>query len=369
MRRNRIAREDRTELKEYLMALIGNAPFGIFAIDLDGIVTVANTRVLDYLNMGDDLNDVVEQSVFTLIHQMPQVEQMLKKCVADGRHSFDLDCVALETRYLSVKGRTILQGMLITLEDITSRIQAEIYLKQQTEALAKSNQELEEFAYISSHDMKSPISSLSGLLNLMAAKDAVKQEHQKLFKLVQRSTDQIQNTVSALNKVIALRKTLSQESQILQFADVLEEVKVGLYEHISESQAEIHADFSNGERVRFSPIHLQSLLHNLLSNSMKFRQEGVPLRIDITSGMQRDQVFLQITDNGLGLDLKRFKKKLYRLFQRFHTHVEGMGVGLHIIKSIIDSYGGRIELQSQVNVGTTFTIYLGTYSEPEHLIG
>jgi signal transduction histidine kinase len=240
------------------------------------------------------------------------------------------------------------------------------YLKQTNESLKnysttleRTNRELEEFAYISSHDMKSPITSLLGMLTLMQQKDAIKPEHCHLFDLAVSSATQIRKTVAALNDIIAFRKTLKIEREKINLAEALEEVKLRILDMINSSGAVINADFSECPFVNYPAVHLKSIFQNMLTNAIKYKQENRPPIIDIKTTRKENFVVLEISDKGMGIDMNRYKDKLYGLFQRFHTHTEGMGIGLHMIHSIVESYGGKILVESEVNKGTTFKIYLG----------
>lgn len=231
-------------------------------------------------------------------------------------------------------------------------------LQKYSQSLERSNKELEEFAYISSHDMKSPMTSLLGMLTLMQQKDAIKQEHSNLFELAINSARQMQKTIKALNVIIAFRKTLNITPEKINLAEALQEVKLSIHDLIISSGAVISEDFSKCPYINYPPVHLKSIFQNLLTNAIKYKQEGNPPVIDIRATRINNQVVLQFSDQGMGIDLKRNKEKLYGLFQRFHTNIEGMGIGLHMIHSIIESYGGKIEIESEVNKGTTFKINL-----------
>jgi light-regulated signal transduction histidine kinase (bacteriophytochrome) len=227
-----------------------------------------------------------------------------------------------------------------------------------SQSLERSNKELEEFAYISSHDMKSPMTSLVGMLTLMQHKDAIKPEHRNLFDLAVNSAMQMQKTIKALNEIIAFRKTLNIKREKIDLAEALQEVKISIHDLITSSGAIISADFSECPYINYPAVHLKSIFQNLLTNAIKYKQEGKPPVIDIKTTSEDNFVVLQFSDRGMGIDMKRNKNKLYGLFQRFHVNTEGVGIGLHMIHSIIESYGGKIEIESEVNQGTTFKINL-----------
>lgn len=249
-------------------------------------------------------------------------------------------------------------AMLAQIEKMDSFLkETNAALKTYSTSLERKNRELEEFAYISSHDMKSPITSLRGLLTLMQEKDAIKPEHRNIFNLAINSVAQIQKTINALNDIIAFRKTLRIQREKIDLSEALEEVRLRILDHNAD-QVVINADFTQCRHVNFPPVHLKSIFQNLLTNAIKYKQEKKPAIIDITATSEENFVVLEVKDNGMGIDMDRFKDKLFGLFQRFHPDIEGTGIGLHVIHSIVESYGGRIYIDSVVDQGTTFKIYL-----------
>lgn len=360
-RRSSSRRQSRTEMQEYLVSLIGNAPYGVLAIDIDGIITIANANAATCLQREGSVKALIDQPILEVVADMPPLEYELRRCLTTGRQPFDVESFAYRNHFLTAKGRTILNGMMLTLEDITERIENRQRLEQQRKALEKSNRELEEFAYISSHDMKSPIASLHGLIALMHKHDAVKPEHHHLFDMVTRSTDRLQQTVLALNEVIAFRKTLTLPPETVVVEHVLRDVQASIVDLLTASKATIHTHLADYPRVQLPQIHLRSIIQNLLTNAIKYRHPQRPLIIDIASGKDQWGLFFQITDNGRGIDLERFKGKVFGLFQRFHPEIAGMGIGLHMVHSIIESYGGKIALESTPDEGTRFRIYWGKH--------
>jgi len=238
--------------------------------------------------------------------------------------------------------------------EVEQKEQLEIYAK----ALERTNRQLEEFAIISAHDMKSPIATINGLLTLMEVRNAVKEPHSQLFEMLKQSAGQTQKTIQALNEAIAFKKTLTVRREEIWFEGILEEVKTTLAEPILASGAIITTDLSQCSHVYFPPLHMKSILQNMLSNAIKYAKEGEPPKIDVSTAVEDAFIVLTIKDQGIGLDLQRYGDRVFGLFQRFHTHREGMGIGLYLVNSIVEAYGGKIDIQSEAGRGTTFTIYL-----------
>nr|WP_240337160.1 HAMP domain-containing sensor histidine kinase [Rufibacter sp. SYSU D00308] len=150
---------------------------------------------------------------------------------------------------------------------------------------------------------------------------------------------------------------------MVHFADVLEQVKEKLQEPLQESGASLAANFSVTPTVYFSRDNLFSLLENLISNSIKYREPQRPLHIFLSTELQDRYVVLKVQDNGIGMDLNQYGQQLFSLFRRFHDHVEGSGVGLYIIKRIMDNNQGKVEVQSVPGEGTTFLLYFVNHDQ------
>lgn len=353
------------EVKEYLMSVIGSAPYGLIAIDLAGMITIANDLAAIYLGgergpaalIDRGPAGLIDRPILEVIVGLPPFYEVVLGCLEKGRKPFDLDHLPLGGRFLCIHGRLILNGLLVTIEDVTRQVKAEEAMKVQARQLAAYNKELEEFAWLSSHDMKSPILSLDGLLAMMEKRGAVKPEFQHLFELVRSSSQQMRKTILALNQIIAFRKTLHLEPERVDFESVWEEVTIGVQESILVSGARVCVDFSAASSVLFPPVHLKSILQNLLTNAIKYKQPDAPPVVAVKTFLKKGDVVLAFRDEGMGMDLSLYRKKLFGLFQRFHPAIDGMGIGLHMIHSIVKSYGGHVEVQSKVNQGTTFKIY------------
>jgi len=238
---------------------------------------------------------------------------------------------------------------------------AEMAQKERLEAYARQlerkNRELEEFAHISAHDMKSPLTSLIGLLRLMEKRGAVTEPHLKLFEMVRDSTARMQRTLEVLNSLMAFKSTLTLPQEHSDLAGALEEVQNRIIGIILSSRAVILSDFSQCTYAPFPEVHLQSVLQNLITNAIKYAKEGTQPVIQLSTRRDDRYVLLEVQDQGIGIDLESHREKIFQLFQRFHPRKEGMGVGLYLIRSMVEAYDGRIEVSSAVDQGTTFKIY------------
>lgn len=229
--------------------------------------------------------------------------------------------------------------------------------------LEKINVDLDNFIYTASHDLKSPIVNLEGLINHLRKKlqgiDSF--EDFNLLDMLKTSIEKLKNTIADLTEITKVQKDLEEDAQQVSFKEILEDVKDGINANIIESKAIINESLEVIQIV-YPRKNLRSIIYNLLSNAIKYRAVERPLEIDIKTYKENGSIVLLVEDNGMGVS-KNQQHKLFAMFKRLHTHVEGTGIGLYIIKRIIENRGGWIEVESTLNEGTVFKVYFKNLHE------
>ncbi|MFD1874768.1 PAS domain-containing protein [Hymenobacter bucti] len=226
--------------------------------------------------------------------------------------------------------------------------------------LTRTNVDLDNFIYTASHDLRAPIINIEGLLlalqhELPAASQAGDVGY--ILRLMQDSVDRFKRTIEHLTEVSKLQKEYGQgDTTAVRLAEVIQRVCLDLAPLIQEGNAQIVLDVPDFVTLAFSEKNLRSVVYNLLSNALKYRQPGRRPRVRLLSRPQGPHLVLEVQDNGLGLDLAR-GNELFTMFQRYHTHVEGSGIGLYMVKKIVENAGGHIEVESQLGRGSTFFVY------------
>lgn len=230
-------------------------------------------------------------------------------------------------------------------------------LNQRNLELVKINNDLDNFVYTASHDLKAPISNLEGLVMALNDELPTPQEEVKvLMDLIGVCIGKFKETIRDLTEITKIQKEQLEDVSLVSFSKVLEEVKMTIQEMIISSEADIQEDFSVHPEISFSKRNLRSMLYNLLSNAIKYKDpERKPI---IRMWVQNHDgiVSLHVKDNGLGIDMNH-KDKIFTMFKRLHDHVEGSGVGLYIVKRMVENSGGKIEVESKVGQGTEFKIF------------
>jgi PAS domain S-box-containing protein len=226
--------------------------------------------------------------------------------------------------------------------------------------LVRINQDLDNFIYTASHDLKAPISNiealLSALLRNLSAQNFSSDRVKHMLALMSESIERFKRTIANLTEVVKLQKENSGEKVLVDLLPVIREVSLDLDPLIQESKAHIDVAVAGCPPVRFSAKNLRSVIYNLLSNALKYRSFDRVPQITISCKQEAAYLVLSIEDNGLGLESARISQ-LFTMFKRFHDHVEGTGIGLYMVKKMVESAGGKIEVDSQLGVGSTFRVY------------
>ena len=182
--------------------------------------------------------------------------------------------------------------------------------------------------------------------------------------MFERALQQIYATINDLSELVQVQKQRHYAPTELVALDTLTtEVLLSIQEQLTATGATVSTSFGAAPAVTFVRPSLQSILYNLLSNSLKYAAPGRPPRIQVSSAFLDGNLVLTVQDNGLGIDLARFGSQLFQLFRRFHDHVEGSGMGLYIVNRIAQGHGGHVEVDSTVGEGSTFRVYLPVAAE------
>ncbi len=260
------------------------------------------------------------------------------------------------------KGRP--QRMVGTIRDITLQVLHDRLVRDMNSQLEKSNRNLlmtnshlEEIAHVSSHDLKAPLLNLTALLKLIN-QDTLDEKNAIVFEKVGDSVVQMKETLNVISKVLEVQYGSDLPFEKVNIEEVYMDVAKQIDNSIRENNAQIKVDFSKLPDLWYPRFHLTSILQNLLTNAIKYKQRDLDPVITLETSIESDRPVLVISDNGLGINLDLHREKLFRLFKRFHDHVPGKGVGLHIVHSIVSSHGGNIEIDSEPNKGTTFKLTL-----------
>lgn len=240
--------------------------------------------------------------------------------------------------------------------DVTSEKIKEKEREQLIKELTQNNKDLKQFSYITSHNLRAPLSNLIGLLNIIDDIKITDPELKEIIDGFSKSTHQLNETINDLIKVIIIKDNPSIKKEKVLIKEVFENVFNQLSYLISLNKPILKINLEEVQILEINKSYLESIFLNLLTNSIKYKSPDRQLKINITTETEDGNVILTFKDNGIGIDLDRNKDKIFGLYQRFHNYSDSKGLGLYLVKSQVESMGGTISVNSTVGRGTTFTI-------------
>jgi PAS domain S-box-containing protein len=347
---------------------------------------IGKKKFTDFLSLGEKiyfenvftavlkLRGTIEEINFNFIKKegtkFPVLVNSVEIKDADGLHLFTQFAIfnisqrkKYEQELLIAKrnANTLSDELIVVNNELRSR--AELILKQKLQLeefnlhLKNKNRQLSSFAHIASHNLRAPVS------NLLALKDFYKESTDlenkgMLFSKVEIVIEHLNETLNELIDSVRIQENKDIRHDPILFNTVFDKTRVILDTQILTSKAIVTANFSEVPNIKYPKIYMESIMLNLLSNSIRYRSPDRVIKVHFRTAFDNNKILLIVTDNGLGIDLKKNGHKLFGLNNTFHRHPESKGVGLFMIKTQIEAIGGSILVESHVNKGTTFKIIL-----------
>ncbi|MDB5267560.1 MAG: hypothetical protein JWP58_600 [Hymenobacter sp.] len=245
-------------------------------------------------------------------------------------------------------------------QNITYRKEVEASQAAMTQDLYRHNRDLQQFTYVISHNLRAPLANALGLATVLTKMDKNSDVFATALTNLQHSMVQADDVLKDLNLVLSIRDKkdmLALEPLVVQ--DVCEQAINNLDEALHACGGQVALDVEDHLVTRGNRAYLYSIFYNLLSNSIKYRSEERRLQVDIVCVTgPHGGATITFTDNGSGFDMFKAGSDIFQLYKRFHTNQRGRGIGLFLVKTHVEAMGGKIEVASEVNFGTRFTIHL-----------
>ena len=258
----------------------------------------------------------------------------------------------LSIEIIKLKGE---RRYLKSFTDITERKINEIALNKSLEIVTEQNNRLLNFSYIVSHNLRSHTSNILSLINFLE-REKSEIEKVNLLNHLKIVSNLLNETLYNLNEVISINKNLNTTIDKLNLHDYINQAMDVLKKDILLKNATVINLVPADCSINHNPAYLESILLNFLSNAVKYASPNRQPEIKFEAKQTNQLVELSISDNGLGIDLKKFNDRLFGMYKTFHGNKDARGIGLFITKNQIDAMGGKIEVTSEVNKGTTFKI-------------
>jgi len=298
-----------------------------------------------------------------------QMAEMVTRCsyillIAMGSGLLSKEAIdQIEDKLLVKHSQQEIQKQQELLQEVNEKLEERVKertleLKDKNQELMRINEDIDNFVYAASHDLKAPILNIKALLTLLYEKQINETDDEDSLEIKEKiniGLDRVLTTINHLSN-IAKAQELHEDIDSITFEEILKEVIADNELILKKSHANVIQDFNEANTITFSRIGLKSIIHNFVNNAVKYKSPDRSPVITIKTETTEKHIILSIKDNGLGMDLSRYGNKLFSLFKRFHNHVEGAGIGLYMVKRIVDKSKSQIEVESEVDKGTTFKI-------------
>ncbi|GAB2456107.1 hypothetical protein GCM10011375_04150 [Hymenobacter qilianensis] len=349
-----------------LRFLADSIPQLIWTATAEGFIDYYNQHTAEYT--GSSADELGPTGWVSLIHPSEQSSAARRwvQCVASGE-SFDglfqMRRHDGQYRWHIIRARQLTDARGLrwfgACTDVDDQHRLREVLQHQYDELARTNRDLDTFVYTASHDLKQPLFNLRGLFDeLRRTATFDDEEHEVLLRMVDGALGQLDVTLHDLAATVQEQRQLTAPTEAIDLRSVAEEVLLGLRVLVEDAEATVNLDFKAAPTLIYGRANLRSVLHNLLSNALKYACPERPPCITIASGMtEAGKPWLKVQDNGLGMEVNKDANPIFQLFDRQHPHIGGTGVGLYLIQRIVTSRGGHLEVASTVGEGTTFTVY------------
>jgi PAS domain S-box-containing protein len=356
--------------EENYRIILENSSELIHTIDSDGKLIWANRSWKEKLGVSDkniegfSLVDFLDKDTFEEFKSvMPRLN--------NGEIITDLDCVFLSTNgsSLSLQGRAIpyykdqkIVGSQAYLHDITLIKKAELDLKNLLELTQNQNNRLRNFTHIVSHNLRSHSSNLIGLIKLLSIEWPSFKEN-VYFSNLESAVNNLMDVIQNLSEVANIQTDDQKKYVEIDIHNTVKKVISSIYGLAQNAGVDIRFESQDSLSVIGDNAYLESVVLNLLTNAIKYKSDKRKPFVEIKITQEGDFVCLKFIDNGLGIDLERQGRKIFGMYKTFHKHPDARGVGLFLTKNQVEAMGGKIEVESKVDEGTVFTLFLRSENE------
>ena len=257
--------------------------------------------------------------------------------------------------YVFENGKPVIsRGIMI---DITIMKEAEKNLSNSLQLVTEQNKRLLNFSYIVSHNLRSHTSNIESIISLIESAES-EEERNEMMQLLKSVSNSLDETMKHLNEVVNINTNINLVTKPLNLIKYIDKAKEVLSEQILSNKVTLTTNIPEDATINYNSAYLESILYNLVSNAIRYRHPQRKPIISINLYQQNDKTIIEVSDNGIGIDLVRNADKIFGMYKTFSSNSDARGIGLFITKNQVDAMGGSITVDSIPNEGTTFKIYV-----------
>lgn len=337
----------------------------ILTCDEEGIITWCNVAIREVL--GFEPEDIIghkptakltgAETNMELVRELEAClirKKVFNKTLRLYRHDGTPCWINYETTPIYNKTGNFLYSIVVK-RDLTDLITKQEELKELLQTTTEQNKRLKEFSYITSHNIRSSVANLLGLTELLNTEPG----NPKYVEMVNRSTRRLDKTIKNINALLQVEQgTKPLEKETVSLHEAVERALEQNTRLIDEQNAQVEQEVPEDIQLFTIPVYLDSIIQNLITNALKYGITFVSKKVEVRGYRQNGEVALEVQDYGHGIDMKKDGHRLFQLGTRLHDISGGQGLGLYMSKRQAEALGGRIEVESEMNKGTTFRLCL-----------
>ncbi|WP_350287800.1 PAS domain S-box protein [uncultured Croceitalea sp.] len=355
------------ESEQLLRTLIDNLPLNVFIKDKESRKILVNKSECEYLGItnpealiGKSDFDLYDEEIANIsrdedVHVMKTQKSILgKRTVSVKRDGTSTSFLTSKIPWLDINGNS--QGVIGLSLDISEMIQKEDQLRDLINVTAIQNKKLINFAHIVSHNLRSHTANFSMLLDFLI-NEKEENEKQRILGMLSHASDNLMDTLENLNEVVDISTNVNLEKKPLNLNEHLTKVQQNLAGFLHKNNAKITNTITDDFMVQAVPAYMESIILNLMTNAVKYKHPERDPKISFSAKREDNVTIFSIQDNGLGIDLEKYGEKLFGMYKTFHNNPDARGIGLYIAKNQIEAMSGKITVKSDVNTGSTFSVY------------
>lgn len=354
--------------EESLQGAFENSSVGMALVGMDGRFIQVNQSLCN--SLGYTNSELLQLTFQDITHPDDlEIDLALLREVVEGKRS----TYQIEKRYFDKRGQLVYVLLTVTsvkkidgeishfisqIVDISSRITAEKKLKGLLQLTTNQNNSLLNFAHIVSHNLRSHAANLTMISEFLLDETLAKEERKDTLTMLGRASHGLNETIAHLNEVVQVKLETEKKLKVVPLQKTVNKILMDVNALIIENKIQVKVDVPDKMNVKGVTAYMESIILNLVTNAIKYRDPKKECVLTIHANDEGQYIELMVEDNGLGIDLERYGQKLFGMYKTFHGNKDARGIGLFITKNQIESMGGRIEVESEINIGTKFRVKL-----------
>lgn len=346
------------EKKKYHL-LADSLPVAIFRSNVKGELLFVNQAMVEMFGYKSE-KELLKQNCFALYSKPVDREDLLEDLNKNGK------LTDYQTTFQRKDGSTFVgeQNSLIEgnelhgiIQNISDRVESEREKSTLIEKLQDQNKDLEEFAFIISHNLRSPLANMIGLTKIFD-KSSVSSDNLEILHLIEQSTANLDQIIKDLNQTLTVREGEKKLREVVNVDQMTQEIIVNFQQVIEDSNVQIEMDIPAKAEIKSVREFLKNIILYLVDNAIKFRKTDVQPKVKIAFEETGSSYILTVCDNGIGIDLDADENRLFLIYEKLDGKREGRGLGLYLVKNHVNALNGQISVESEPGQGSKFIVEL-----------